>query len=595
MGHHNRNDYYDYISHRRIMKRNPYQKPLSIDENYLWKVLGHLKDDLNCYLSTETSECLRKLIRNKDALGYLEFSDKSDLQCINRSTMIQTPIEAFAIHQIASLLKKYPFNLKGVDRKKNAMDKFFKTESYLSHFDFKSLIYRKPRMIEHLRTFISKVLGPLPSALSYIIQESHFGPGVSLGVPGGNISKFYKFSIYPYTCTESVRNLAYYLIDSDERWKDSLLLDFHCKSLSRHNLSIMLEKSKLFEVVAGNRLTTVPKTAICDRTIAVEPLLNVTLQLGVDSYLKQRLLSLNINLKDQSRNRYLASSLESATIDLENASDSISKKLISILLPGDWREFLKALRSPVGLIEGKTHYYEKFSSMGNGFTFALESLIFSSIVSLSFPLNTRSDWAIYGDDIIVNNKFAQEVIENLKSLGFSINERKTFVDGRVRESCGYDFFQNVNIRPIFIKKLPTSVKDLFSDHNRLLRVLNRTLGGHRFKTTDYIISQIPDCLRLYGPYSDEEYDTYIHVQSGRKYEHGLWKFNRLISKSLDVREKEFNFRRLMHDLKSCVSDSGSKFKVHKKDLITLKLVAGQSGIWTDTYAHATPEPPKFLK
>lgn len=350
------------------MKRNSYQNKLSINENYLWKVYGHLLDDLKCYLSNDMEAKSRVFIRNKDPRSYLEMSDSSDLQCISRSVMITDATSAFAHHQIASLLKKYPFEIKGIDRRKRALKKFFETEDFLRAFDYKSLIYRESRKIDKLRTFIKKVLGSLPTAMDCIIQESHFGPGVTLGVSDTNISSYFKYLEYPYTCTKTVQKLAFYLIDKDERWKDSLLSSFHSSSASKHSLSSRLEFSKLFEVMYGNKLTTVPKTALIDRTIAIEPLLNVSLQLGVDAYLKRRLKSIGVNLLDQSRNQSLAASSKVATIDLKNASDSISKKIISILFPGDWRELLKCLRSPVGLIDGVPHIYEKISSMGNGFT-----------------------------------------------------------------------------------------------------------------------------------------------------------------------------------------------------------------------------------
>jgi len=134
--------------------------------------------------------------------------------------------------------------------------------------------------------------------------------------------------------------------------------------------------------VGMGHLAFVPKSAKTDRSIMIEPLLNTFVQKGIGSYLKGRLLKAGCNLYDQSINNSLARKGSKdgtlATVDLSSASDSIAYSVVLDLLPVDWMNFLTAWRTGHVVYDKKRIDFEleKFSSMGNGFTFELESLIF---------------------------------------------------------------------------------------------------------------------------------------------------------------------------------------------------------------------------
>lgn len=138
-------------------------------------------------------------------------------------------------------------------------------------------------------------------------------------------------------------------------------------------------------IVSGNSIFTVPKSSDIDRAASKEPGLNQMLQTGVGRYIRRRLKLHGIDLNDQSINRKLARegsiTGELATIDLKSASDSISSRCILELLPFRWVKLLDDLRSPCGTLpDGTSLNWEMLSSMGNGFTFELESLIFYAVV-----------------------------------------------------------------------------------------------------------------------------------------------------------------------------------------------------------------------
>ncbi len=217
----------------------------------------------------------------------------------------------------------------------------------------------------------------------------------------------------------------------------------------------------------GNVVFTVPKDCEIDRAACKEPALNQLLQTSVGNYIRRRLKLFGIDLNDQSRNRALACKGSKtgrfATIDLKSASDTISQRCVFELLPLSWVSLLDDFRSPSGLLpDGKVRVWEKHSTMGNGYTFELESLLFwaltrATIDMTRFSRNKRyypraTHVSVYGDDIICPSHYFNEVARTLTSVGFTINEKKSFHTGSFRESCGGHFYNGLDVKPFYIRK-----------------------------------------------------------------------------------------------------------------------------------------------
>lgn len=227
-------------------------------------------------------------------------------------------------------------------------------------------------------------------------------------------------------------------------------------------------------VVQGNILFTVPKSTEIDRCACKEPDLNMYLQKGAGNYIRRRLKLFGIDLNDQSRNQSLArkGSLDGslATIDLSSASDSISRELVFQTLPVLWFTHLDGLRCPQTVIDGEVHVNEMFSSMGNGFTFELESLLFYAIArAVAYHRGVSGVLSVYGDDIIVPTQIAHELISVLAFLGFETNKDKSFTEGPFRESCGGHFHNGRDITPIYIRKPIEFLVDVIHLANSLRR------------------------------------------------------------------------------------------------------------------------------
>lgn len=291
---------------------------------------------------------------------------------------------------------------------------------------------------------IKRVLGDLPPDL---LEKGSFSGGATTSVRRGPGAIARKFT-GTHDVTEDALPLFLKVAESFPTW------------------SLYATEVRTPRVVSGNIMFTVPKTAVIDRVACKEPDYNIFCQKAVGDYIRKRLRQkARIDLNDQSINQRLARkgsiSGKLATIDLSSASDSLSESLVRLLLPSDWFQLLDSLRSKFTLIKGYSHRNEMFSSMGNGFTFELESLIFWAVAC---EVRTRTgalgEVSVYGDDIIVPSGCAGMLIKVLFWLGFRTNVSKTFVRGPFRESCGGHYYRGKDVTPFYLRRPIKDVSDL---------------------------------------------------------------------------------------------------------------------------------------
>lgn len=231
-----------------------------------------------------------------------------------------------------------------------------------------------------------------------------------------------------------------------------------------------------FVRVLGSRISTVPKDANRNRTICVEPSLNMFYQLGAKDLLEAVLRKrYHIDISTQpDLNKELArlGSIDGhlATIDLKDASDMISYKLVKYLLPRETFRVLDELRSPWTEVNGEFVKLGMFSTMGNGFTFPLMTLLFASMLRVVYSDNgvnfSKDSFGVFGDDIICHTKVYENVVARIHAAGFVVNLDKSYNTGFFRESCGGDYYHGFNVRGVYIKEI-TNESDAYSVFNRL--------------------------------------------------------------------------------------------------------------------------------
>lgn len=274
-----------------------------------------------------------------------------------------------------------------------------------------------------------------------------------------------------------------------------------------------------FTEVRGSKLFFASKNAEISRVCCTEANLNMLVQKAVGAFLEYRLgKTFKIFLKTQpDHNREMArmGSLDGglATMDLVSASDSIMLQLCRDALPdGKLKSVLLACRSRFAILPGGEEVELKMvSTMGNGFTFPLQTLIFACAVRavydlMGFPSSCpKTQFGVFGDDIIVRKEGYEFLRRMLEKLGFSVNVGKSFNTGPFRESCGHDYYAGVNIRGVYIRSLETP-QEVYSAINRLTRWSTRH-GIALSSTVRMLLSWVRD-IRVPPSESD---DAGLHV------------------------------------------------------------------------------------
>lgn len=544
-----------------------------IPGDYPWKVLNALVEDHRYLLSPAEEEEVSTIIRNRDLPAYLSLSDRWGPCGINpRGTLALVPFRAK--YQISALLKKYRFPTERTSRVAAAKEKFLAAERQCAEYnragyaelrDLSDPLERKA--FTYALRFLRRLLAPYLPEPEQLTLWSRHGPGANLDTKKGQTSLYFKYSEWPYSCTSSALGYARDAIRADERWYGALENSYRERNqIPRERiLNQDVFWSSVLKPVDANRIAFVPKNALTERSIAIEPSMNLYLQLGVDGFIRRRLKRWGVDLDDQSKNQALAlkgsrdwsDNDPHVTLDLSAASDTVSLAVCETLLPPAWFSYLCLIRSPNGELDGETISYEKISSMGNGYTFALESAIFTALVygvtravRGSFD---RADFAVYGDDIVVRRSLAPLLIKMLNKSGFAINAEKSFLEGPFRESCGADYFSGEPVRPVFLSELPSTVCGVWGDLNRLTRLLWLVNLDWDAKTPKLFDRWIPPLFKEFvGPCSDTEFTSYKHTPLPRgKYRNGVWEFRKLV-----VAPKprngglDFHFRKLMNPLRS---------------------------------------------
>jgi hypothetical protein len=341
--------------------------------------------------------------------------------------------------------------------------------------------------------------------------------------------------------------------NSDMSFTDPALLVLYKHAISGLSLFPAIERFReanyMTKEVQGNKLSFVPKSVSISRTICTEPVCNMLFQKGIGILMEERLAEFfNIDFARQPyRNAAMArrGSITGrfGTIDLTSASDTISLRLIEELLPPEPRNWLLKARSPKTILpDGTLIELHMISSMGNAFTFPLQTLIFSALIEAVyrvFDLKPRRgedrNYSVFGDDIIVEALVYERVIRMLELLGFTPNRLKSFNEGPFRESCGNDYYHGYNVRGVYLKRLLTH-----GDYYVAINRLNKWSSLHRIPLIGLITKLSQGCGNLLVPYHESD-DAGIKVPFRnvewklKRDENGSTKYKYLAVKRNEVR------------------------------------------------------------
>jgi hypothetical protein len=469
------------------------------------KILSSL---LDVHAHHEMFDGLKAAFRSKDYRRLIDEADSLSQQKHSDAAL------HFAANQFALIVKKYPFDpvLTGLDARLAAKETFLRSErrssrmnrkfSFLNGLDFRDPYLREAR---RARAFLRSILGDSPN-YDRCLRGCDFGPGASVGTHG-NATNIIRKLMSSWTVSPSALHLSYKAMRMNHHLYEGFFPKFDGETPTcfddEYAFKVYLSRLEMCE---HNNISFVPKTAKTERTIAVEPLLNGFVQKGIDQELRKKLLRFGIDLSNQEINQNLAllgsfGGLDPlVTIDLKSASDSISRELVRYLLPYDWYRFLDNSRSKYYKLEGAVYPYQKFCSMGNGFCFPLETLIFvAAIVATGKVTNPQRDFHVYGDDIIVRSSVSAEIIDLLDHWGFKTNLDKTFLEGPFRESCGADWFGGEDVRPFTLDYALDSYQNIVKFLN--LSTRSRKTSSFFEPVRGLVTSFLQEDFRLYRPFT----------------------------------------------------------------------------------------------
>lgn len=267
------------------------------------------------------------------------------------------------------------------------------------------------------------------------------------------------------------------------------------------------------------RVVLVPKTLKSPRVIAIEPACMVYAQKAVQGALYSALETYwltagHVNFRDQSINQQLAltSSHDGrfATIDLSDASDRVLltyAKLMFRSCPELW-DLVEACRSDrAQLPDGRVIALTKFASMGSALCFPIEAMCFytACVVALlesrNLPLTPRNvflvtrDVYVYGDDLIVPVDEAGTVLDYLQKHNCKVNNSKTFLSGKFRESCGVDAYDGKEVTPTYLRHLRPKNRQQASELISWVATANLFASRGYWRTAELMFCT---CERLLG-------------------------------------------------------------------------------------------------
>ncbi|DAD52276.1 TPA_asm: RNA-directed RNA polymerase [ssRNA phage SRR6960799_29] len=449
---------------------------------------GYLVNDLNVDMPS--------------TLGFKAFIDEAKFRAAPAKHETAQSYVKSAI--LANVFGKISLLIEGNDPQAVAEARFYDAEERCKRANQRLRYYRnhdfaiRPLMkrldvhqVFHLaRRKISKWLADYDPA--DILEHSRHGPGGCGGEKEQKVKRpfstpYFKFAKTPQGVSKGAYFLYLRAIVQNDAWVRAIAQDL-CSSNVEPNLSVMSFENRvqladtILEIARGNDVGFVLKTFSTHRAISSEPQGNVYVQLGIGSIFRDALKAAGCDLNDQSRNQSLAyaGSIEEddshrpSTVDVEMASDCECIELVRELFEPKWFELMDAVRSHDGRFKGEWFKWEKFSSMGNGFTFELESMIFYALAQACCDLSGETDWfsdtfgprykygqlSVYGDDIIVPRGCVEHLIQVLRFCGFRTNIDKTFIDGPFRESCGSDWFNGTPVRAAYYKGDLSRIKDI---------------------------------------------------------------------------------------------------------------------------------------
>lgn len=352
---------------------------------------------------------------------------------------------------------------------------------------------------------------------------------------------FDPYDIYPRHGPGSVSTKERY--QGKYRWstvsariREHFPLDAYFYASLGHVCDKVDELQLISDAESSAKVVLVPKDSRGPRLISEEPLEFQWIQQGLRAALYKLvetnpLTRYNVHFTDQRPNQYgaLLGSMKEryyfspskgqvvpytlkhgaySTLDLKEASDRVSIGLVNLLFPQNISDVLMASRSlGTTLPNGQYIPLNKYAPMGSALCFPVLALcIWALLTADASDADARDSILVFGDDVIVRRDQTLNAIELLESFGFKVNRDKSCINGFFRESCGVDAYQGINVTPVRIKTVWSSLRrpDVYDSW---IAYANSFYNKQYFAVYDYIVGEL---LSVYGEIPARDMWDYKH-------------------------------------------------------------------------------------
>lgn len=380
--------------------------------------------------------------------------------------------EASLVMLHRNLFKKFSGKDISYHAKKQALDKFLQINETCFWSPDPTSYYHE--IVMRGRAILFEELHSGPDQASRISLRSAIdnllpGPGSSLGTKHTDfVSKLFHSEV----SVSSLSLWLFYYQQLGETWREAEDI-----RLTEFGPAVEVDASKLNFAAKESEIA---------RVINTEANIDMMFQKGIGTDMEGVLKQFySIDLSTQPTvNRFLAKMgslgwMKYSTMDLRSYSDTISYDFVKFYFPPHAFQTMDTVRSKVIELPhefgGGSVKLNIFSTMGNGFTFPMQTLILASLLKAVYEAeglptncNDAPHFSVFGDDVICLDQVFHKVMKVFEYCGFSVNEHKSFSTGSFRESCGEDYFKGQNIRSIYCKRFLND-SDTYSLFNRLAR------------------------------------------------------------------------------------------------------------------------------
>lgn len=254
---------------------------------------------------------------------------------------------------------------------------------------------------------------------------------------------------------------------------------------------------------------TVLKTAKISRLVCPENSFDMFIQCGIADMAVARLAkTTGINMSaSQDVHKALAwygsQTGDITTDDLVSGSHFLYTAFVSFCLPQSWKTWMDASRSTAIKLNGCVTELEHYMPNGNGFCSVLQTIIFYSVIKAAIEstgdIFIPGTVHVYGDDLIYPVQYTYVVRKLMRAIGFITNEEKSFSTGFFRESCGGDYLNGHNIRPIYAKHKYDCSFEKTQLANQIVMRYRHVDSYHIRRFWSLLVRSIPTTERCWGP------------------------------------------------------------------------------------------------